>query len=231
MYGFNVRNFIAEIGKSGVAHPTRYSIMFESTPTGLIKFSRTEQEKMNTRLQTISFPQVGIGSKPVNLAGLDREMPYGRVYEGDLDMEFIEDGTLSIRSMFERWQGQIVDEETLRVGYYNNYVCNLKIILDGIKTTSQTSQRGVEQTLEGFVGPPRPLTPEEEFATTPVYSVTVFDVWPKTIEAIELGAEKGDELIKTKVSLSYRMWRSDNQLEIAGRKFTKTAGIGSLFGI
>lgn len=207
MYGFNIRDFVAEIGKSGVAHPTRYSVIFESTPTGSIKLSRSEQEKVNVRLLSTTFPQVTIGSKALNLAGLDREMPYGRLYEGDISMEFLDDKNLSIRSIFERWQGQIIDEETLRVGYYNNYTCNMRIILD--KNTSD------EAKLEGGAA----------------YSITVYDVWPKTIEAIELGAEKGDELIKTKIGLSFRMWKSDSQLLLAGKKFIKDLNLGSLLGI
>ena len=207
MYGFNIKDFIAEITKSGVAHPTRYSVIFESTPTGRIKLSRSEQEKINTRLESISFPEVSIGSKALNLAGLDREMPYGRIYNGDISMEFLEDERLSIRSMFERWQGQVIDEETLRVGYYNNYTCNMRIILDNNTTDEARLQGGA------------------------AYSVTVHDVWPKTIEAIELGAGKGDELVKTKIGLSFRMWKSDSQFLLAGKTLVKAAGVGSLFGI
>ena len=175
---------------------------------------------MNLRLTKTSFPQVSIGSKGLNLAGLDREMPYGRLYEGDIDMEFLDDKNLSIRSIFERWQGQVIDEETLRVGYYNNYTCNLIINLESMKGVNA----GI--TTVTTVG----LTPQEESETSTTYTITVHDVWPKSIDTIEL--ESGaDGLITTKVGLSFRMWKSNSQLLLAGKNFLKTAGISSILGI
>jgi len=232
MNGFNIGSFISEIGKSGVAHPTRYSIQFESSPSGLIKFSRSEQEKMNLRLTKTSFPQVSIGSKELNLAGLGREMPYGRVYEGDIDMEFLDDKNLSIRSIFERWQGQVIDEETLKVGYYNNYTCNLIINLESMKgvNAGRTRVGEIDVPFLGKVQVPQQLSVEEASETSTTYSITVYDVWPKSIDTIELASDS-EGLITTKVGLSFRMWKSNSQFLLAGKRFLKTAGISSILGI
>lgn len=178
MFGFNVNKFISEIGKSGVAYSHRYEILFGSTRQGTQLFDRGTSEKLNARLESVALPGSGIGSSAVKLQGIDREMPYSRLYEGDLTMVFLEDSTFNIRKTFEAWQRLIIDEETFHCGYYDEYVCDhLDITLSDLK--------------------------EKE-----VYKVRVFDLFPKSINAVELSSG-GDALVKTEVVISFRRWTSN----------------------
>jgi len=178
MFGFNINKFMSEIGKSGVAYPHRYEMLFGSTREGIQLFDRGTSEKLNARLESVSLPGSAIGSAAVKLQGIDREMPYGRVYEGDLTMVFLEDRTFNVRKTFEAWQRLVIDEETFHCGYYDEYVCDhLDITMSDLK--------------------------EKE-----VYKVRVFDLFPKSVNAVNLSAV-GDTLVKTEVVISFRRWVSE----------------------
>ena len=189
MFGFNINKFMSEIGKSGVAYPHRYEILFGSTRQGTQLFDRGTSEKLNARLESVSLPGSAIGSAAVKLQGIDREMPYGRVYEGDLTMVFLEDRTFNVRKTFEDWQKLVIDEETFHCGYYDEYVCDhLDITMSDLK--------------------------EKE-----VYKVRIFDLFPKSVNAVNLSAA-GDTLVKTEVAISFRRWVSNPEESSSGRDET-----------
>lgn len=176
--GFNINNFIANLGRDGIAHANRYSISFSGTKQGGLGFSRENQERMNSRLESVSLPSETIGSNPVKLQGIDREIPYGRIYEGDVKLVFLDDKRLGIRSMFETWHNFIVDRNTFQLSYYDSYVVDMYIFVNEI-TNRQNPDAG--------------------------YAVKLFDVFPKTINSVELSASS-EELIKTDIDMSFRKW-------------------------
>ena len=78
--GFGISKFVSEIVRSGVAYNHRYEMIYGATRSGQLIFDRGTQEKLNSRLESVSLPGSVIGSSPVKLQGIDREMPYGRIY-------------------------------------------------------------------------------------------------------------------------------------------------------
>ena len=120
----NVNKFVSEIGKSGVAYTHRYDILFGSLRDGSQLFDRNISEKINTRLESVLLPASGIASSPVKLQGIDREMPYGRIYEGDITLTFLEDSNFAIRRAFESWQSKVIDDTTYQCGFYDEYTCD-----------------------------------------------------------------------------------------------------------
>ena len=174
----NVNKFLGEIGRSGIAYQHRYDIMFGSTRNGTQLFDRGMMEKMNTRLESVLLPASNIASSPVKLQGIDREMPYGRTYEGDITLVFLEDSNFTIRKAFEAWQNKVVDETTYLCGFYDDYTCdNVDITMTNLKNKE-------------------------------VYKVRVFDLFPKTVNQVQLSSA-GEEIVKTEVSISYRRWTSN----------------------
>ena len=190
MFGFNVGNFISEIRKSGVAYPHRYELFMGGSRSGEMIFDRPSQEKMNTRLESTTLPASSIGSNPVKLQGIDREMPYGRVYEGDLQLTFLEDKDFTIRNLFEKWQQKVIDNKTFQCGYYDDYVC----------ASAELSVFSLTGEIPSSVAAP-------STGSSKVYMATLFDLFPKTINAIDLSTE-GGSLIKTVVDLSFRRWET-----------------------
>lgn len=178
--GFNINNFISDIQKSGVAYKSRYKLEFGAYKNGKQVYSLREQADMiNNRLEAVTFPASSIGSKGVNLQGIDREMPYGRLYEGDIKLTFLEDSNFSIRKFFTQWQKKIIDDRFFTCGYYDDYVCEQMLIT--------AHSHNAEEKIK--------------------YSVIVFDVFPKVVNAIDM-ATGSEELVKTEIDMSYRSWFS-----------------------
>ena len=126
---FNIAKFVSEIGQFGVARNDRYVIEFDATPSGTVLFNRAEVEKINSRLESISLPSRSIGSNTVKLQSIDREIPYGNIFEGDIKMSMLDDRKMNIRRMFDRWQGLTISNRTYQISYYDNYTCNMVISL------------------------------------------------------------------------------------------------------
>jgi len=178
--GFNINKFIAGLGKDGVAYNNRYSIFFSASKDGSNSFSREDMEHLNSRLESVSLPSETIGSNPVKLQGIDREIPYGRIYEGDVKLIFLDNNRLGIRSIFETWHDLMVDRDTYQLEYYDSYVVDMFVFV---------------HTLTG------------EFSNSPPtgYAIKLVDCFPKTINTIELSASS-EELIKTDIDMSFRKW-------------------------
>lgn len=153
--GFNIRKFLSDINVFGVAHLNRYEMKFGIPRSGRV-FDSILENTLNNRLETVTLPAAGIGSNPVKLQGIDREMPYGRLYEGDLRMVFLETSDFKIRDAFLAWQSRVVDPVNYTVGYYEDYICpDLEIVVSNQKNEK-------------------------------VHEVVINDVFPKNVNAIEL---------------------------------------------
>jgi len=126
---FNIAKFVSEIGQFGVARNDRYVIEFDATPSGSVLFNRAEVEKINSRLESISLPSRSIGSNTVKLQSIDREIPYGNIFEGDIKMSMLDDRKMNIRRMFDRWQRLTISDRHYQISYYDNYTCNMVISL------------------------------------------------------------------------------------------------------
>ena len=259
MFGFNIEKFISSIRKDGVAYPTRYEITFEAFKSGGIVFDRKISELLDTRLESVSFPSSTIGSRGQVHLGIEREMPYGRIYEGDIELSFIETSEYTIREAFTGWQSKIINPDNYTHGYYNDYVSNLEIrtywqqqrplkgdsfSIDNPFSTIPDqgvidAQSGSDK--EGYIPPQKPPWAQDplkrrgygldgvqdkfEFEVDdpkPAYSVKLIDVFPKTINQIDLSAGE-ENLVKTKIVLSYRKWISDSSSSsISPTNFTPT---------
>ena len=174
--GFNINTFLGTLAKDGIAHASGYSIFFTGTREGGQGFSREDMQKINSRLESVMLPGQSIGSNPVKLQALDREIPYGRIYEGDVKIIMLDDSRLGIRSMFETWQDTMIDPITFQLSYYDSYVVDMYIF---VNNNNENPDAG--------------------------YGLKLFDVFPKTINSNELTASS-EELIKTDVDLSFRKW-------------------------
>ena len=132
-----------------------------------------------------------------------------------------------IREYFETWQNLCIDQQSLEVGYLNEYSFNIKIhqlkrgfgapvyqtpfgipklppmatnIVD--KFLGATPLGGVIDALKGeldlgFIG-----------QDDTVYSCELIQAFPTTMQSIELGDGNMDGLVNLSVQLSYKNWRS-----------------------
>lgn len=179
LFGFNINKFLSGISRSGIAHANRYEISFGSIG-GSLAFDQATQTLMNERLESVSVPGSGIGSNAVKLQGIDREMPYGRLYEGDITVSFLEDSKFTIRNAFIDWQKKVIDETNYTLGFYEDYICSDMFV----SVVSNTRQQQI------------------------IHKVRVYDIFPKSVDGFELSGAS-EELVKTQIQLSYRRWTAE----------------------
>lgn len=175
--GLGISNFISSIRTRGIAHTNRYEIQF--SPRNIGFFNKELLSGMNSRLLEVSLPSSTIASNPHRLQGIDREMPYSKLYEGDLELTFLETTTFDIRNAFTIWQDNMIGRTNYIHRYYDEYICDT-ITISVIADNSNDI----------------------------IYSVKLYDCWPKTIDTISFGAEKTD-VVETKIKLSFRRWEVD----------------------
>jgi uncharacterized membrane protein len=89
-------------------------------------------------------------------------MPYGRIYEGDIELTFLEDSLYNVRKTFTEWQSKIISNSNATCSYYDEYVCDVMTITS--------------------------FTQKDE----PSYSVNVYDVFIKNVNSIPLNTAGGE---------------------------------------
>lgn len=124
--------------------------------------------------QAVTIPGRALSTKEVRTFGPQRDMPYERLYSGDLDITFVSQKGENIRAYFEKWMDCVIDpfENTL-TNSRDNYIGGLEIdmLLENGEVTSQYA---------------------------------IFEVFPKTISPVNLSYTSVNEYMTFTVSFSFR---------------------------
>ena len=128
----NIDDIISNIEKQGILSPARYELIFAgenfNNICGLAGSSPIQMnELLRTSCENVVIPGTSIASKEIRVHGPIREIPYERLYTGDLNLTFRLDEAGLIRKFFLAWQDFIVKPETHDLEYYDNYICGLDI--------------------------------------------------------------------------------------------------------
>ena len=130
----NISDFIARLGKSGILKSNRYRMYFSGNGfSSAVTVSNIDiglsglNELLSDSCEEISFPGSSVASEAYRIHGPPRDIPYERLFEGDLTATFRMDGNGLIRRFFTNWQNLIVDPDSNELGYYDDYICDLTI--------------------------------------------------------------------------------------------------------
>tara|TARA_R100000458_G_C8247785_1_gene225301 strand:- start:698 stop:1261 length:564 start_codon:yes stop_codon:yes gene_type:complete len=176
----DINQFISRIKDQGIIKPNKYQVLFAGhgfdDACEAAGFSPADANRLiSDSCEEIAFPGSQIASKEFRVYGPPREMPYERLFAGDIDLTLRLDENMRLKSLFEEWMNVIVDPRTNNVTYYDDYICDMKI-----QIFSDLSD------------------------TAPVYEGTIIEVFPKQIDAIQLGFDQRDTYMKQKVGFSFR---------------------------
>ena len=80
-----------------------------------------------TNCEVTSIPASSLSTNPLRIYGPITEMPYEKLFSGDLSVTFRLDKGFGLRKSFIKWQKEIFDEETGDFGYYEDYTTTLKV--------------------------------------------------------------------------------------------------------
>ena len=140
--------------------------------------------------ESVTIPGRSLATQERRTFGPQREMPYERLYSGDLDITFMFSRVANanlrsqIRSKLEKWMDKIINPNTNVINSaYEDYTGVIKISVDD----PGTYLGGVE------------------------WGIEVEEVYPKTISPVQLGYGMNDEYLRQSVSFAFRQYKITTQ--------------------
>ena len=135
---------------------------------------------------SVNLPGRSLSTVERRTFGPQRDMPYERLFSGDLEVTFILNKGAPLRTYFEEWMDLIIDPTTNRIkNSRQDYLGELEIDL-------LSDDNDVE------------------------YSITVEEVFPKSIGPVPLSYRSENEIAEQQISFSFRNYRQRNASDDGG---------------
>lgn len=141
---YSLDRFLAEVKNVGIARNNRFAVFF-TVPFKLIPQGNLlvlpdlpiagGQADTVARVlllcEAVSVPGHTFISVPIRTFGEIREAPHELLYQA-VPMIFFMDADMKVKYLFDEWRKIIMNPETKRFGYYNDYITQLHIMLFNI---------------------------------------------------------------------------------------------------
>jgi hypothetical protein len=164
------QNIIDEVS-TGILKPNRFEVFISGLDPSVFS------DRFNMSCETVSFPGRSVSTQPARVYGPIREMPYERLYTGDLDVTFRMGRDMLERNFFEQWMDRIASKTSNDFKYHG------------------TNESGYAKSMK---------INQLDKNNNVVYSILVREVFPKAVNTIELDHSKTDEYLKQIVSFAFR---------------------------
>ena len=170
MPGKNITKFAELLNeKGGLLRPTNYTVDIVS-------------DSMNVTdilAESVTIPGRSIAGKETRTFGPQREMPYERLYSGDLDITFLFSNAIGggsqVRTQLEDWMDKVIGQDDIINAEYLDYTGTIRITVEG-------------------------EDPSGEF------EIKALEVYPKTVSPVQLGYGMNDEYLRQSVSFAFRSY-------------------------
>lgn len=123
----------------------------------------------------VTVPGMTLASNTVFTFGEPREVVYNRVFE-PATFTFLVDVNSSVLSFFRDWMDKIIDPRTRLANYYDTYAAGSRVVIQHLNAEKQ-----------------------------PVYSVTLHEAFPKSLNSYTL-TNAGKDVLRYSVTMNYKYW-------------------------
>ena len=130
--------------------------------------------------QSVTVPGRSIATQERRTFGPQRDMPYERLFSGDLEITFLLTKGGGFRKRFEDWMDAIIDPQT-------NRIANSRTDYLGEIEIDFTNEEGDVE-----------------------YGLKIFEVFPKTISPIAISYRNENEVMEQQISFSFRNYEQKN---------------------
>lgn len=180
MANFSLKNFRTEVGRRGLAKPSRFEAQF-NVPAGLgpgySNITADDARLVSLFCEVSGLPQQSVGIRNQRIYGPVYPRPFGVEYGGDgLTMTFLIDQSMNIKGFFDAWISKIVDPFQYFVYYFNTYKTDI--------TISQLDEKH-----------------------NYVYTVVLEDAFPRNVALVEVNHGTQNQVHKLNVTFVYRRWK------------------------
>ena len=205
--------------KGGVARGNVFAV-------SLPPLAGLRSRELNLLCSSVNLPGRQIMSQERDIGLISQKVANNQAYD-DVSLTFRCLNDYGIKEYFETWQNLCIDQQSLEVGYLNEYAFNIKIhqLKRGFGAPAYQTPFGIPKL------PPMATNIVDKFlGATPlggvidalkgeldlgfigqddtVYSCELIQAFPTTMQSIELGDGNMDGLVNLSVQLSYKNWRS-----------------------
>ncbi len=133
-------DMVNRVNRHGTVRPNKYKIEFagiaieeaskqmystHTKPDG----SEGYTNRISLSCKSFSMPGRTITSQALKTRGLQRKIPYGRLYTNEVSCTLLLGEEMFERKVFERWMDNIVDPLTGRFKFYDSYVSDAYVTL------------------------------------------------------------------------------------------------------
>ena len=117
-----IQRVFESVVNNGHLSPARYEITV-NCPLTLLTPSKFFgiNERLSISCESVSMPGRSVGTQPNRIYGPVREMPYEKIYSGDLDMEFRVGKDMLERVFFENWMDIVAFSNSHHINYMDSY--------------------------------------------------------------------------------------------------------------
>lgn len=205
--------------KGGVARGNVYAV-------SLPPLAGLRSRELNLLCSGVNLPGRQIMSQERQIGLISQKVATDHAFD-DVSLTFRCLNDYGIREYFETWQNLCIDQQSLEVGYLNEYAFNVKIhqLKRGFGAPTYQTPFGIPKL------PPMATNIVDKFlGATPlggvidalkgeldlgfigqddtVYSCELIQAFPTTLGQIQLGDGNADGIVELSVQLSYKNWRS-----------------------
>ena len=164
---YSISDFASDMNSVGVLKPTHYTVDINSPVF----------TKNDIYADSVTIPGRSIATQERRTFGPQREMPYERLFAGDLDITFMFSQGDLIRTQIEKWMDIVIPDTNIINREWNDYVGTIQISVDYPSNNS------------------------------PAWTVEVMDAYPKTVSPVQLGYGMQNDYLKQAVSFAFREYK------------------------
>jgi hypothetical protein len=124
MANFSVQNFIKEVQNRDLARVNLFEVTI-TPPPALTFFD--DQRIISLFCDSTSLPSQKILTKRHTIYGETEPRPYSVDFGSTINLTFVLDASMHVRSFFDRWMDMVVDRDSNNVNYQSYYVGGLRV--------------------------------------------------------------------------------------------------------
>ena len=175
-----VDNFKSRISSAGLASPNRFEIQFSKLPSGLsINFG--DPKDIALMVESVAIAGRNVQSVLDITYGYRREVPYNAPSYNPITISLLCSEGLKEKVFFDRWNSLIVSQ---RPGFDNEYY-------------------------DSIIGTMKVKTLDRTLSTTNSYEITYNEVYPKTVNSIEMNHSTQNATVRLGVEMAYSYWTTN----------------------
>ena len=167
--------------QGGIAYNDKYLVTL-GPPAGFgLPGGGIMRRQLSFLCDTATLPTKSLATFEKSIYGPVKAMPYRMTFT-EASMSFIMTDSMREKDYFDAWQNKIIDQKSGNVGFFDDYICDIKIQKFGRNVTTDND--------------------------TPTYEVILIDAWPSIVSEVQLSHSGGTEAMKLPVTFQFKKWVS-----------------------